>query len=806
MGDLSQAQVIGGAVVTVGADTRGLHVGMAETKATAATIDKLTPTVKVGASVDKTAVSAAVDGVYSIVPKKIALPVLVDVDTRALDGLDKRLDALKQKAKQITVSPPTIQGVDNEYGLGPATPRAATKYGPGNINPFDLAPQTNPYGLSPRGSFTPQAGGSAASAAAVEAYGINGPGFTPSGPRFKAPEAYGLAGDLMRPGGVDPQTVNRSAAYSSDDVGPRNRAGKFEQGQTPTAFSRAKDSISGLSDRLGDFGKNSEKVEKTVKGAALAMLAVDGAASVLSAGMKAFQAITADTPEKAKKAVQEGQAAIESIPIVGGLASRAGQGIYSGLSATKNLFSGSGFKSDQTIAAETEEAAALQDKKAAKKQTRLDFDKGFTDTAEGNEFTLATSKLSAQDKAVADLLEKRRKMAEQIKKGGGGMANAKAALDSTDKLIADAQRDAKAQTKYEDDTARSDRVGIYSAMATNTLNAKGQTDRAGRMQIEDSTRSQVDAMEAEKNKLVASGDKSGKVPELAQKIQAIKLAGSEALAAYDEQLNRQRDEVIASSQSSAKQIRLRGAGKVSEAEEEGIRAGFRGAIGAANRNGDKATSAALEDQQSATIDESRRQRAVATWMAIEQADAQGYAAKLRMQGEGQKAELTLFDAATKARLDSLRQAGADQKQIDAEANASKEQRAEIEKRQQRDDKRFSDSMATRRGQAAANGEGMGALAGTLGAIAGMKAELADPNLKAGQRADLAQTQKAELLAMRSQMFAPNKYAEDLDRNRVAIGGPNGKAGEEDTAILKAIEAALATLNATVANNPKGLGS
>jgi hypothetical protein len=783
MGDLSQAQVVGGAIVTVGVDMRGLTAGEAEAKAANTRIGAMTAKMAVAAVADKNSATAAAAAIAAALPKTYDINVAVKAPDIA--GVKRQLEDLKATAAKVS----------GEYGISGSgfIPKPKPVLNPPAPATYDLGPSLSPqaYALAARGYSTPQGGPAGADARAVDPYDI-GPSLRPQGRSYQS-TPYALKGDNPLGPALgpinNPQSDGGRSNYQGSGIGPQQQS-----------------AVGALTGKLADFGKVSESAGKALVGLTKIAAVVEGVLGVASAGIAAFKAIGENDPSKRQKLIEQGQNAIAAVPVLGGTINRTGSAIYSAFSGAKNLITTGRLETDYGAAERIGGDAAEQDTKTLKASAKLDAQKDFRSVTSGNQSQLAISKLDEQDKEVGGLLEQRRQLVERLAKAGvADTPGAKAALDSTDALIAESKRRAGIDRNYQDATASNDLVSTYNGAASSRVRGRGETDRAGRMDISEGTRSQVDQLEAERSRLAALGTDKSKQYQLADKIKAIKQAGSDALAAYDEELERNRTEVITASKASARQTRLRGSGNVAQADEEAIAENFRPRIETARRNNDSATADALADEQQAQIDERRRQRAVATGQAIDAAEAQTSASRLRLQGEGQKAEIVVFDAGLKARLESLRQGGADQKQIDAEAESGRLAHAEIVERQRRDDKEFDRQMDTRRAQAAARGEGMNELAGTLGTISQMRTERENPNLRADQKDALKKTQSAELVSMANQVYSPNRYAEELDRNRTAIGGPNGTGGKEDIALLQAIRDELKTLN-TNSSTKKKLGA
>lgn len=103
-----------------------------------------------------------------------------------------------------------------------------------------------------------------------------------------------------------------------------------------------------------------------------AVYAAYAGAQTMSAGINLLGAATATDGARRQSFIEAGEEDIKGIPFVGGLIGKLGHGIYAAGSATKNLVSGRGFKTDYGLAGDTMEQVAAQEITQARNQRHID--------------------------------------------------------------------------------------------------------------------------------------------------------------------------------------------------------------------------------------------------------------------------------------------------------------------------------------------------------------------------------------------------------------------------------------------------
>ena len=158
-------------------------------------------------------------------------------------------------------------------------------------------------------------------------------------------------------------------------------------------------------------------------------------------------------------------------------------------------------------------------------------------------------------------------------------------------------------------------------------------------------------------------------------------------------------------------------------------------------------------------------------------------AELRFSRKDDKAALAQFDRETLQSVEGMDESH----QLDF-LNARERQRKALTDTQSRDKGERDAGYSTRQAMAAAAGKGQGELAGTIGRLASMDAELR--NATSGDEGQIKKSQLAELKSMQNQMLMTKSYATEWDTRNEVSGGPGGDAGAEQLTVLKLINEAI----------------
>lgn len=754
MNDLAAAQVIGGVVVTIGADLSNLRAGESEAKIVARRIEqnvKITIPVVIGLLPATAAaqLTSQIARLQASLPP-IRVPVMLD-----FSGVQQQQIQLAQMTRVSSGAPvmgggsaPQLLG-GGIQGMLPA-PGQGTAGSPGaRFVPSNTIGSPSPGGGSSLTGDVVSAGG------ALMLAGGGGAGIGAGGGWIRGARGWAAGA------GANPMTAVRKAFF-------------------PLMAAEGAVAVGGAVNSIGDMTADWWKGE--------------GDAS------------------KQQTRIDAGRESIRSIPLGGGIIDKLGYGTFAAGNAIWNLAHGRGLKTSYTIAEETSAETAKIDAKSEKMQRRIDVGASWNEQARSisaaASATDATIGMTPEQVAVFGAtqdLASFNKEADRARIAGArkdslDTINARSALQGR---LGRARGDESFAQNQADAMLSTDVASMRGGTTVAGLRAGGQTIDANRAEI---LNQKADAR-ARFN--IEAADMQHRNVDYATYIRANVRANaaddaSDAqLAAYNKIVGREGDEIVAGSKSQISQSRMRIAHQYDQADEEAIHESYRPRIDDAQRvwgqNSDQVNK--LKEEEAAKIDESRAKSAVNNSKLIVDAESGERAARLRAAHEYGKAELELFDDNAKKRLAVLKEAGAKEEAITAESNRLKAERDELTEDQKRRIRESGYSLAGRREAAQYEIQDMPGSASAIRQINAMAQEMRDA--KPGEKVDTANTMIAELRAIEHQIIAPRVYATTGDRLRDVPGGPGGSSGRDRAEMLKLIRDAVTALIA-IRDKPGGL--
>ncbi len=792
IGSLSGSQVIGGVVVTIGADTSALRAGEREAMAIGQRIEKLLPVVKIKYLIEKpTAAQLALPG-------PVTVPLLFD--TRLAIAQIALLQRLAQQPISITLLPQTgsvIGSSAQQMTLPPSAPRLAL--------PAPMLPSAG-YGVLAR---SPSSTGRSGPEWAGVGWGSRGYDEIIDAEYSVRPRSIGAPpGQLALPSPVEnygPSRIKIGPPGSMPTGGARMSDAERAKWQADAAaehqayINRVVQDFKGQSGGMGapslpksslPGGVSAGEVASGALGAHAAGFTPRGIAvgtGVIMAAAAGSQWLAdATTPgvgmrgatRKAVETVDYATLGIGSNLLTAqrnwarhtGNTPSLGDWIVQGTNAI-------GLTDTMTFA---DEEAFARDDAAVQSRNRQRLQRIAEQAATqgtkrqtiiGAEDAMATLGMTSADASVYTA----RKAAERFQTSMVGKKWG--AIDYATLGALQDQETVAWRIGYADINRRSEigaieTRGIQRGGDIALMRAGGDIRGAARAEIMGQRDDQIGALQAELDEMNALGstDYVGK-RNLSEKIKAIRSAADKQLQAMDDALGREEGQIIAANASAVKVIGLQADGNIFEARQQQITDAYAPQIENARLNKQWDLARSLEERRDAELEANRIRRARDTSAAIEQIEAQTSATRLQIVGKSTAAELELFDAQAKERIRILREGGSGAGVIAAEEKLIGAQRDAILNQQGRDRGLFDLDQKARRYIAGID-PNQQMLAGVASRIFGMEAELAsktDPR----ERRELAITQQAELAALTKSILTSNQYAIEGDRNREARGPGSG---------------------------------